>query len=136
MAVNFELQHKQQLNVERIAIIADELWPTSDNWPAESIRTWLHAQHSQGIWVQMIRESALRNEPDLVADIGIYGSRALGTQELDDECHTVRFLLTFDYAKVVEAEARWNRLAVFAESYGEQLDRFELPNVQNRIDQS
>jgi len=127
MAVNFELQDKELLNIERIAIIADELWPTSDDWPVASIRSWLHEQHVHGIWIKMVRESALRNEPDLLADIGIYGSRGLGTQELDDQCRTARFVLTFDYAKVMEAEDRWNRLAIFAESYCVHLDRCGMP---------
>ena len=77
----------------------------------------------RGIWVKIVRESALRQEPDLIADIGIYGSRALGTQELDEQCRTVRFVLSFDFAKVTEAEARWNRLSVYAKSYSGYLDR-------------
>ena len=127
MAVNFELQHKEQLNIERIAIIGDDLWPSSQNWPPEPVRRWLHEQHIHGIWVRLVKQSALKNEPELLADIGIYGSRALGIQELDDQCRTVRFVLTFDYAKVMEAEARWNRLAIFAESYGVHLDRYGVP---------
>ena len=91
MAVNFDLQDKESLNIERIAIIADDLWHMSDDWPVEPIRYWLHEQHIHGIWIKMVRESALLKEPDLLADIGIYGSRALGIQELDDHCRTVRF---------------------------------------------
>ena len=127
MSVNFELQDKEQLNIERIAIISDDLWPASQIWPLEPVRRWLHEQHVHGIWVRLVRQSALKNEPELLADIGIYGSRALGIQELDDQCRTVRFVLTFDYAKVMEAEARWNRLAIFAESYGVHLDRYGVP---------
>ena len=127
MAVNFELQNKEQLNIERIAIIGDDLWPASQNWPPEPVRRWLHEQHIHGIWVRLVKQSSLKNEPELLADIGIYGSRALGIQELDDQCRTVRFVLTFDYAKVMEAEARWNRLAIFAESYGSHLDRYGMP---------
>ena len=127
MAVNFELQDKEQLNIERIAIIGDDLWPASQNWPPEPVRRWLHEQHIHGIWVRLVKQSSLKNEPELLADIGIYGSRALGIQELDDQCRTVRFVLTFDYAKVMEAEARWNRLAIFAESYGSHLDRYGMP---------
>jgi hypothetical protein len=123
MQVNFELHEQEALNIERIAIIADELWPTSEKWPAEPVRHWLHEQHIRGIWVKMVRESALRQEPDLIVDLGIYGSRALGTQELDNECHTVRFVLTFDFTKVTEAEDRWNRLSVYAESFSKHLDR-------------
>lgn len=123
MLVNFELHERDQLNIERIAIIADELWPPDSQWPVESIRAWLHEQHVHGIWVKMVRQSALQKEPELIADIGIYGSRALGTQELDDQCRTARFVLTFDFPRVTEAEARWNRLAIYAESYGVHLDR-------------
>ena len=34
--------------------------------------------------------------PDLLADFGIYGDRAVGTQELDEQSRTVRFTLSFD----------------------------------------
>ena len=123
MAVNFELHEGERLNIERIAIIADELWPDEDVWPTELLRQWLHEQHARGIWIKFVRQSALAKEPDLIADIGIYGSRALGIQELDEQCRTVRFTLTFDFAGVATAEERWKRLAVYAESYGVHLDR-------------
>ena len=123
MLVNFELHEQEQLNIERIAIIADELWPVDEYWPTEPIRLWLHEQHVRGIGLKMVRESALRQEPDLIADIGIYGSRALGAQELDDECRTVKFVLSFDFTRVAEAESRWNRLGVYAKSFGIHLDR-------------
>jgi hypothetical protein len=127
MAVNFELHELEHLNIERIAILSDDLWPANAA-PVDPVRGWLHEQHRHGIWLKMVRESALRAEPELLADIGIYGSRALGTQELDDQCRTARFVLTFDFAKVAEAEARWNRLAVYAETFSEHLDR-TLPRM-------
>lgn len=123
MLVNFELHEQEQLNIERIAIIADELWPVDEYWPTEPIRLWLHEQHVRGIGLKMVRESALRQEPDLIADIGIYGSRALGAQELDDQCRTVKFILSFDFTRVAEAESCWNRLGVYAKSFGVHLDR-------------
>jgi hypothetical protein len=127
MAVNFELHEAERLNIERIAIIADELWPVGDVWPAELLRQWLHEQHASGIWVKLVRQSALAQEPVLIADIGIYGSRALGIQELDEQCRTVRFTLTFDFTSVANAEERWKRLAVYAESFAGYLDRYEMP---------
>jgi len=127
MAVNFELHEAERLNIERIAIIADELWLDGEVWPAELVRQWLHEQHARGIWIKFVRESALAHEPDLIADIGIYGSRALGIQELDEQCRTVRFTLTFDYASVSAAEERWTRLAIYAESFANYLDRYEMP---------
>lgn len=127
MAVNFELHDAEQLNIERIAIIADELWPIGDVWPTEVLRQWLHEQHAHGIWIKFVRESSLAKEPDLIGDIGIYGSRAWGVQELDELCRTVRFTLTFDFGQVSAAEDRWKRLAVYAESWSSYLDRYEIP---------
>lgn len=127
MAVNFELHEAERLNIERIAIIADELWVEGEVWPTELIRQWLHEQHARGIWIKFVRQSALAHEPDLIADIGIYGSRALGIQELDEQCRTVRFTLTFDFASVSAAEERWKRLSIYAESFASYLDRYEMP---------
>ena len=93
------MHEAERLNIERIAIIADELWPNGEVWPTELLRQWLHEQHARGIWIKFVRQSALAHEPDLIADIGIYGSRALGIQELDEQCRTVRFTLTFDFAQ-------------------------------------
>ena len=62
----------------------------------DEIRPWIESQHNHGIWILLVRESDLDSESDLLADIGIYGTRAVGTQELDDRSRTVRFTLTFD----------------------------------------
>lgn len=124
--LNLELHGSERVNIERIAIVADTLWPKDDEFPLERIRQWIHEQHSYGIWIRLIRESALKNERDLLADIGIYGSRAVGVQELDEHCRTSRFVLTFDFDEVAQAEERWKRLAVYATSYGELLDRVRL----------
>ena len=127
MAVNFELHEAERLNIERIAIIADELWPPGEVWPAASVLDWLFEQHRRGIWVKFVLQSALAQEPELLADIGIYGSRALGIQQLDEQCRTVRFTLAFDFDQVTAAEERWNRLSIYAESLADYLDRYELP---------
>jgi hypothetical protein len=127
MAVNFELHDAERLNIERIVIIADELWPTTEVWPAERLRQWLSEQHRRGIWIKFVRASALSKEPELIADLGLYGSRAVGIQELDDECRTTRFTLTFQAERIAEVETRWNRLSIYAESFADYLDRYELP---------
>jgi hypothetical protein len=57
----------------------------------------------------------------------MYGARAVGIQELDAECRTIRFTLSFDFNQVAAAEDRWNRLAVYAESFANYLDRYETP---------
>jgi hypothetical protein len=59
MAVNFELHESDRLNVERIAIVGDELWPAAEPWPAEPTRRWLHEQHVRGIGIKFVRESVL-----------------------------------------------------------------------------
>ena len=56
-----------------IVILADDLWPTDSDLPVELLRQWIHEQSVHGIWIRLVRESALRKEPDLVCDMGIYG---------------------------------------------------------------
>lgn len=126
MAVNFELQYSGQVTIERIAIIADELWPPGDVWPVETLRQWIQEQHTRGIKISFVRASAIVAEPELLADIGIYGSRAVGTQELDEQARTIRFRLLFDFSSVAAAEDRWNRLSVYSESFASYLDRYEI----------
>ena len=127
MAVNFELCENEQLAIERVVIIADDLWPSSSNEPNAPVRGWLQQQARHGLAVRVVRQSLLRLEPDLLTDLGIYGNRALGFQEIDEQGQTLRFTLTFDFAKVAEAEARWNRLAVYAKPYSVHMDRIDLP---------
>lgn len=128
LLVNLELHEQEQLKIERIAIVADDLWKAGSSRAVEPIHGWLQQHVTSGIPLRVVRQSALVNEPDLIADIGIYGSRALGTQTLDDQCRTSRFVLSFDYPRVAEAEARWSRLEVYAESYGVHLDRTPASN--------
>ena len=94
--------------------------------PKAPISEWIHEQHTQGIRIKLVRQSALEAENDLVSDMGIYGSRAVGTQELDGRCRTVRFTLTFDFDTVAAAEERWRRLSVYAVSYRDLLDHFSF----------
>lgn len=73
-----------------------------------------------------MRESELKTEPDLLLDIGIYGSRAVGTQELGEDGATRRFTLQFGFEHVPAAEERWERLLVCAEKYSDFLDRYSV----------
>jgi hypothetical protein len=127
LAVNFELAASGQLEIERVVIIQDELWPSREVWPVAPLRQWLAEQHHYGIRLFCVRASALAQEADLIGDIGIYGVRALGRQELDEQCRTVHFSLTFDDAELAAAEERWRRLIIYAESWSRYLDRFDLP---------
>ena len=121
--LNLELQDSRTIAVERIAIIADHLWPERSLFPVDPIHAWLEEQHRHGIWVKLVRESQLVSEADLVTDLGIYGSRAVGIQVADPAGRTIRFVLSFDFEKVQRAEVVWNRLMVYAISYKELLDQ-------------
>lgn len=127
LAVNFELVEAQRLRIERIVIIDDPLWPVRETWPVEPVRQWLHEQFIRGIDLRYVRMSELTHEADLLADCGLYGSRALGVQQLDEHGQTERFTLVFDIQAVLDAEARWSRLAIYAESWKSYLDRYDFP---------
>jgi len=122
MEVNFEAAHRGVL-VERIAILADRLWPKEQLLPSPPLLGWIEEQNANGIWVMLVRESALAADPDLVADFGIYGERAVGHQEIDDHCRTLRFSLDFSPGAVRLARDRWQRLSVFAVSFRRLLDQ-------------
>lgn len=127
MQLNFELLSQAIITIERTVIVADDLWPADDDLPTESVRQWVHEQSVHGIWMRLVRESAIQSEPDLVRDMGIYGFSAVGFQEFDDEgLRTSRFTLDFDFPSIREAEKRWNRLNVYASSYRDLLDQFRL----------
>lgn len=124
IAANFAAVRRGMM-IHRLVIIADQLWPKSAHLPNEPIRQWAEDQHNQGMWLGLIRESTVVHESDLLADIGIYSDRAVGIQELDEQSHTRRFVLSFDAVKVQAAMARWNRLKPFAVSYLTLLDQLE-----------
>ena len=91
--------------------------------PTGGILEWLVEQQGRGIIVSLVRESDLANEPDLLRDFAIYGDRAMRIQELDEQSHTVRFVLSFDQPSIRQALARWERLTLFSNSFQNLLDR-------------
>jgi hypothetical protein len=121
LLANFDAVKRGML-IERVVILSDELWPR-DAFPVEPLRSWIEDQHNHRIWITLVRESQLISETDLLADIGIYGQRALGVQELDDHSRTVRFLLHFDAGAVKLAKEKWKRLSLFATPFGDLLDK-------------
>jgi hypothetical protein len=121
MRANFEAAHRGVL-IERIAILPDALWPDDESPPVGVIGQWLQEQHDHGLHLVLVRESAIEGEPDLLSDCGIYGDRAVGTQELDERSRTVRFTLSFDPQVVRLADDRWRRLAVFGVAYQSLLE--------------
>ncbi len=127
MQFNFQLIEQHVLTIERIVLIADELWPKGQDLPVEELRQWIHEQSVHGIWLRLARLSDLRKEPELVRDLGIYGQLAVGRQELaDDNLRTLRFSLNFELSAVREAERQWEKLGVYAVAYKELLTQFRL----------
>jgi hypothetical protein len=124
MQANFDAVRRGVL-VERIVILRDDLWPRGEHLPTDAIRPWLDEQHANGLWLALARESDLLSEPGLVSDSGIYGERAVGTQDLDERARTVRFTLSFDPQAVRLARDRWQRLYLYATPYRTLLDRTE-----------
>lgn len=121
--LNLELQDARTISIERIAIVADHLWPEESFFPVEPLHSWLDIQHRHGIWIRLLRESAVGADSELLNDFGIYGNRAVGMQIADPAGRTIRFVLNFDFEKLRQAESFWNRLAVYSISYAELLDR-------------
>ncbi|HVX09899.1 MAG TPA: hypothetical protein VHC22_01740 [Pirellulales bacterium] len=122
MQVNFEAV-KRGVLIERIVLLKEELWPTGHRLPAGEIWQWIEEQHNHGVWIALARESDLSRETDLLADMGIYGDRAVGTQELDDSCRTLRFTLDLDPQTVELADNKWKRLQLYARSLRSILDQ-------------
>src|ERR1035441_5016143 len=105
-----------EFRIERVHILPDELWPFDEKLPTGGILEWLVEQAGRGIIVSLVRELDLANEPDLLRDFAIYGDRAMGIQELDEQSHTVRFVLSFDQPSIRQALAQWERLTLFSNS--------------------
>ena len=122
MRFNYELISRG-FRIERVHILPDELWPFDEKMPTGGILEWLVEQQGRGIIVSLVRESDLANEPDLLRDFAIYGDRAMGIQELDEQSHTVRFVLSFDQPSIRQALARWERLTLFSNSFQNLMDR-------------
>jgi hypothetical protein len=122
MKANFDAVMRKVL-IERIIILREELWPIGSLLPVPEILPWIDEQHNRGIWVVLVREIDLINEPDLRADFGIYGDRAVGRQELDERSRTIRFTLSFDPSAIRLSLDRWHRLNLFGNPYQSLLDR-------------
>jgi hypothetical protein len=125
MRVNFERAHSGLL-IERMVILRDDLWPRDRLLPKEEILPWVEEQHGHGLWLCLLRESDLAAEPDLLVDLGIYGDRAAGVQELDERSRTVRFTLSFEPQAVRLAEEKWRRVCLYGTPFRSLLDSQEV----------
>jgi len=123
LELNYELQDQKCLSVERIVIVADHLWPTSERLPYESVADWIFEQHNHGIWVELVRASQLELESELLADVGIYGTKAIGRQELDTKSRTMQFSLSFNQNDVEQGIQNWKRLKMYSRSVRKLLDQ-------------
>ena len=121
MRVNFDLL-KRGMRIERMIILRGDLWPAGASLPSGDIRPWIDEQHDRGSWILLVRECEIVSEPDLLCDFGIYGDRATGVQELDEQSRTLRFVLFFDSQSIKLARDRWARLALYATPYAELLN--------------
>lgn len=119
--LNYDLLDRG-LQIQRIIIFPDTLWQKEDAVPGKSVRTWLDEQHYRGINLSLVRERDLLSEPELISDFGIYGDRAVGTQDIDSSSRTLRFRLSFGQDHVARARELWNRLKIFSLPYGSALD--------------
>ncbi|MCC6127475.1 MAG: hypothetical protein IT426_21160 [Pirellulales bacterium] len=127
MQRNFDLRQKG-LSIERILILPDFYWPAGSPLPSNNLCGWIEEQHRQGITLMLLRETDLDGEPDLIADFGIYGDRAWGLWELDDQCRTVRYTLDFAPQSYRQALERWKRLLFYSIPYADLLS----PNPSRR----
>jgi len=116
MRVNFEAT-KRGVEIERIVILGSSLWGPDEILPPADLRGWIDEQHERGIKVSLVRESDIGGEEELLCDFGIYGDRATGIQELDEQSKTLRFILLFDKQSIKLAQDRWARLSLYATPY-------------------
>jgi hypothetical protein len=120
MRVNFQAA-KRGIQIERIVVLGPALWGPDEILPVPEVRRWIDEQHERGIQVSLVRESEIGGETDLLCDFGIYGDRATGIQELDEQSRTLRFILLFDKQSIKLAQDRWARLSLYATPYADLL---------------
>ena len=124
IAADFEAIEQNTL-LQRLVILSDDVWPASVHLPREPIRQWLEDQNNVGVWLGLIRESALAGQPDLPIDVGIFGEGIVATQEFDHQCQSLCFVLSFDAVRARKLKIIWNRLKSQVVSYWTLLDQLE-----------
>ena len=112
MQLNFDLAERG-FRIERVHILPANLWPAGERLPFSGILARLQEQQARHIFVSVVREDDLAKESDLLRDFAIYGDRATGRQELDENSRTLRFVLSFDEESRRQALARWERLGLY-----------------------
>ena len=126
IALNYQLQDEKRLNTERIAIMSESVWARLADRPKSPIFEWLLDQYTNGIWTELVRESSIIDEPDLLLDCGRYSDVAVGYQYLDSKSRTTRFTLSFNSADIEAAKQQWERLTLFSISMKQLLDQTHI----------
>ncbi len=122
LELNCELA-KDGLLIHRTVIVPESLWTADSNLPGPPVSEWIEHQHVHGILVRLVRESDIRDEPDLLVDFGLYGDVAVGFQIVDKNGRTSRFEIDYRASERQAAQRIWERLNLFATSYPDLLDR-------------
>ncbi len=114
LALNIELTHRNAINLERIVIVTDNLWPVDEELPHVLVLDWINEHTRSRIAISLVRERSLIQEPELLIDFGIYGSHAVGYQTTDEDGKTIRYQINFDVNEVNKAEQLWMRLKSYS----------------------
>ncbi|MBX3438998.1 MAG: hypothetical protein KF861_16020 [Planctomycetaceae bacterium] len=110
-------------HVHRRFILDDYFWPPRAAHPATEVLGPIQEQATRGIDISLLRKSQLESEPHLNCDFGIYGERAAGYQNVDDQGRTTRYLVRFGKSAVDAAEELWRQLDLYAVSLDFVLDQ-------------
>jgi hypothetical protein len=102
------------LRIQRLLILPESMLSEEALQPIRKIEDWILEQVAHGVELRWVREKDLVGESNLVGDFGIYGETAVGEQDIDDRCRTLRFSLSFDARDLELAKQRWTRLELFA----------------------
>lgn len=104
---NYDLLAKGK-SIERIFIVRDKVWMN------KRVKKWICEQKIRGINVKVVKESSIPPEEDLRYDLGIYGDRAVGYVQEDDNCRIVQFDLHFDKIEIDKASNIFEQLKTHA----------------------
>jgi hypothetical protein len=118
---NYELI-KSGKEIERIFIVRDSVWNSS------KIRNWIREQKDKGIKIAVAREGLIPVEEDLMYDMGIYGERAVGYQNLDENCRTTSFQLHFNKSRVEKANELFEKLKMHTLTLNELESYLKTPS--------
>lgn len=113
LELNLELVD-QGVAITRIMILRKSQTCDESGRICKRVADWIQRQHDAGINVLWLFESELDSEKELLVDIGIYGSEAIGILDINARSETICFRLSFHQADVEHHTEQWNRLLVYA----------------------